>query len=803
MLIYKATMDSYKDWNNIDLHSHTREGYDRKGKKDNVAFSYSIFINVILSPSLRLMACTNHNFIHFGQYIVLRYLARMVNCNYLMGVELDSELESNHEPLHIALISKSDNLIKDYCLAQSINAITERERESIRNHTKEDIVFAPFRILEFFRIQRIILIPHGDKDKGLFNNAGPEKIAEALQLVRENFIHVMDSKVSKWKLEKLKTNLMEDGKKHLDDFGGVLFSDVHDWLKYDESYRPFAMNAEPTFNGFLHSISNPTKRFDLLKDVVNPTNYISYAVIEDGKGGATKLDFSPSYNCIIGKSGSGKSLFLSLLGQALGAKDAPSYYGAYSGYVIRLYNNNGDQIDGDRIKPLKGAAIYNEIIKALSSAGPSDMGALIGRLRDEDVRFVPHALYNSEIYSFKERLGQYVNLSASFKDAAKTLRDDIAAMHNEVEFLAKHSGVKVLSVIGEQKTVHAMPDVPFDSANKEIQSIAELLDLYKGKYKEVLAAAIERLSEIVKLSKLDYEKQITQTKLLTAQNHLINRSIGNVNNDIGQLAKRISESQSSLSSLIPKIASSLRECYLLAQKADSISLALHVDKFLVSETTIANGIVVREEPDDYSAIERYEVSGQNGFFKIRGHTGSLKKMKVNLTKTNEVRKMVDTLIDVGVIENASFSFDDSYVSFKTTIFFDGEDVSKLNPGNIAKRYIVNYFANKVQRAVNSVVYFDQIENDVDKEFLSEVVVPEIEKTHKLTQLFIVTHDPIIAVNADPRRYILASKEQDGSIGYRSFSAESEERDELDTIAKCVDGSKDVIKHRYEIYEREV
>lgn len=67
------------------------------------------------------------------------------------------------------------------------------------------------------------------------------------------------------------------------------------------------------------------------------------------------------------------------------------------------------------------------------------------------------------------------------------------------------------------------------------------------------------------------------------------------------------------------------------------------------------------------------------------------------------------------------------------------------------------------------------------------------------QVIIVTHDPIVAVNADPVNYIEATKNSNGVISYRSFVPESYDKDELTTIAKNVDGSKNVIKERYEIY----
>lgn len=48
--------------------------------------------------------------------------------------------------------------------------------------------------------------------------------------------------------------------------------------------------------------------------------------------------------------------------------------------------------------------------------------------------------------------------------------------------------------------------------------------------------------------------------------------------------------------------------------------------------------------------------------------------------------------------------------------------------------------------------------------------------------------------------ILRVKKNGDIIEYRNFVAESSLADELETIACTVDGSKDVIRGRYEIYE---
>ena len=102
---------------------------------------------------------------------------------------------------------------------------------------------------------------------------------------------------------------------------GNTIIDTSSFSKYDEKYRDFYMNAQPTFRGILHSISNPTVRFKPYNEIRENNNYISKIIfkkkndrsrIEDGE-----ISLSSGYNCIIGKSGSGKSLLLHMIKKKL------------------------------------------------------------------------------------------------------------------------------------------------------------------------------------------------------------------------------------------------------------------------------------------------------------------------------------------------------------------------------------------------------------------------------------------------------------------------------------------------------
>ena len=173
----------------------------------------------------------------------------------------------------------------------------------------------------------------------------------------------------------------------------------------------------------------------------------------------------------------------------------------------------------------------------------------------------------------------------------------------------------------------------------------------------------------------------------------------------------------------------------------------------------------------------------------------------DMTDKSEALNIIKKYLEIGVINNGKITFEDTFKP-KVTVLFDEQDVINLNPGDISKKYISLYFKERLLENDNKVILFDQIENDVDKPFINDAIKGLIEDTKGNVQLIIVTHDPIIAVNADPNNYILSIKDNDQNIKYRNFHIESSVNDEIKTISDVVDGSKNVIKRRYEIYKGE-
>lgn len=784
------------EWNAIDLHMHTCKGITRDKSNDEVKFSYEYLQQVIEKHDIKLMAATNHNIIDIINFILMRYLAKCQNSTMLMGVELDTNL-SIGTPIHIATIFE-ENFWKNYNAMKEINDITKRKMED------EEISYTNDEILVILGKYNVIMIPHGNKDKGIFKNANGEQINEALKKIREGFIRIFDSP-SDWKLAKIKEFLSELGEENLDEFGGVLFSDVRDWSKYDEKYRNFYMNAQPTFKGILHSISNPTARFKPYNEIRENNNYISKIVfkkrndksrIEEGE-----IRLSSGYNCIIGKSGSGKSLLVHMIKKELlrNSKENKNYSFAEN-TEIELFNEDGRRIDSTMINLGIGANLYNKIISASSNDDNYDLYSVISLLNSN---FEKEKKFKEFKVEYNKNVKEYVQLIAQINDYNQELITNKNKLFNDIKKLNELKETKIFDVqqinteVQESYTEENIND--FLKCNEEIKNLKESVQIYKGKYSKEIIQLIERLTQKLNLAKLDMLNIKQNDELKNFKIKIINDSIEKINDAKSTKAKEKSKLIKSIPEEREKIIQLVLKLKLNKIVRDNADLSINKEKINSEKEINKNVIVIESLPNEVIMNVNEK---ENELFNTNKYKLKLDKDRsYNMTNKKEAKELIDKYIAIGLLKNDKDIISEN-LKLNIQIKFDGQDIKKMNPGNIAKKYIQIYFDEQIKNGKNNVVIFDQIENDVDKEFINEVIKDLIGETKGHVQLIIVTHDPIVAVNADPNNYIESLKTDKNRFKYRNFVPESYERDELKTIACNVDGSKDVIRGRYEIYEGE-
>ena len=785
------------EWNAIDLHVHTVSGITRDKTVDDVKFSYSLFGSAIHRHNLKLIACTNHNIIDMTNYVLMRHLAKKYGCNMLIGVELDTTM-STGTPIHIAAIFE-DDLLQNLKVCNMINTTTQEKKDS-----SDEINYTDEEIIKILKNYNCLLIPHGDKDRGIFKNAGPEQIDEALKKIREGFVRIFDSS-SNWKFAKIKEYLFNDLKEeNLDEFGGVLFSDNRDWNKYDEKFKNFYMNAEPTFKGLIHSISNPTKRFSKGEEILQNNNYIKKIIIKDknrfSRIAPCEIELSSGYNCVIGKSGSGKSLLLNLIKKDL-RKDGrlDNSYSFSDNSIIEFYNEDGKLLDSDNINIGVGENLYKRIISAVSSKDNNDYYKVAKFLNPS---FVPKKKFNNFKTNLENNIKSYCSLIDEYNLCLDSIKSDINIFNGFVKKKNQLDKIKIFnldSIENNLRVTYSQDNVDeFNNYEEDITTLEDKMALYKGKKKIKLAASIEELKKLFDYASKDMINTLNKEEVIRRKYKIINDSINSIN---GSRSAQAREKSLLINRDIPEKKSSIinqiLNMFVLRKKIDNYDLSVKSSDYnSIESISNVENVIVKELIEDkvFTKINERE----NNVFKTYGKMQQLEYKTYNFTDKNDAKKLIDKYISLGIVSKNNINFSDLF-DVDISIYFDGQNVEELNPGDIAKKYIEIYFAEQVNGGNFHVVLFDQIENDVDKEFINTVIRGLIEKTKGNVQLIVVTHDPIVAVNADPNNYIQAIKDKN-KISYRNFVAESSSADELKTIANTVDGSKEVIKGRYEIYE---
>ncbi len=786
------------EWNAIDLHMHTVVGITGDGKNDEIKnFTYQNYLTALIDCNIKLASITNHKIIDLKNYILCRHLAKKKGINILFGVEIDTDRETG-ENFHFVAIFEEE---LDKCL-DITDWINNKTLEKKKEHK---VRYTPDEIVDLIKNYNVVIIPHGDKSKGLLQRPTEEQIREALKKVRDGFIRVFDSP-SNWKLERIK-ELIKDGtiEDFDDEFGGVLFSDNRDWLRYKDNFRNFYMNAEPTFKGFIHSITNPTQRFSTGDLIPAKSQYISKIEIRkkfpDARIADCDIYLNSGYNCIIGKSGSGKSLLRYLISKNITTRVVSD--GSYSfadKNSITLFDENEQQILPNAINVGIGEKIFDKIITASTTKESSDMYEVIKLLNKE---FNPKTKFNSFVNMYKDSLRKYVSINSELDNTKMEFESNITLFNSRNKELNSMKDVHMFEVSGVPDDIDysysAESIAKINLIYNQIKQIKNSISYFKGESKQRIENKLCEFENV-------YFEEIQKIYLNSYKERLINRrrklirdALVTVNANISSNAKKKTEILNEMDNLIDSIATSALKINLLKKAKSRYNLSIKNEDVNLSGDLIAgSGITFKEEIDE-SDIKDVDIKS-NSIFYTRGVQQSLLSKKYDMSKPEEAKSVIDKYISLRKMgENEiSKAFDETRI--KVDVFFDAQNVKELNPGDISKKYIETYFKNELANGRNTIIIYDQIENDVDKPFISENLIPIIDDMKQKAQLIIVTHDPIVAVNADPINYIEASKDDNGIIKYRNFRPESYDRDELNTIASCVDGSKSVIKERYEIYK---
>lgn len=815
-------------WNRIDLHQHTNHDIDCTGRAYDNNYTHIDFFKWLEEEKVKLKAVTCHNNIEISSHIKHAIIAELLGINYLVGVEIDYKFEEL-EFHAITILSPNADV---FAFAKKL--------KDIRTTKGNNIFFNKKDFCELHENIEFIFIPHAIKDKGILEQKIGKLETSTIDWViktlisgigepilfentRDYHIYSVIEKINKTlKLKNVEVGIAAYvGDDYRFDNDDLRKEKIRNRVKY-------CINSKPTYRGLELALRNSSTRLSLETQIIKRERFIKGIKISKNKTfDESNINFSPGLNVIIGNSGSGKTLLLNQIyyeikGENLKAAMKNKTNTKENQYKSKVGNNNFLEIEFDQdiqksdLKILEIPNIYSEILK----------------FQDDDTNEIPKMfgidnITNSNliISDYKSKINQYLNnLNLQILSIKKGDQNTIN-IKSAIEFLQKNKDN--VSIFKLNKKVFNT-----DELNSMLKKIAELekyildyekIKKYFEKLKEIITKSegknavdillrnydivIENLKYEYKVKKKK-EKELIFDKIITEK---INNSIDKSIKLLGNKEKTIKEREQILSKETRELKQNIKDEIISNLKNKEFNLAFPYEKLKMELEKNCNEYArltlnIQEDELKNTMILESNLFDCTNMKKKLNKSGN---KKFNLLKDKEVKDIISEL-NALEINFSNLILDANEIPKNVELYLNDKKewkfIQNINKGDIAKKSLEYYFNKLVTDNQPDVILIDQPENDVDKTFISKTLSNFIKSQKIDKQIIVTSHDAIIAINSDVNKIIEAIVTDDNKIKYDSYDLEYVEQEKLiatNKVAEILDGGKNNIKIRYQIYGGEL
>jgi energy-coupling factor transporter ATP-binding protein EcfA2 len=142
--------------------------------------------------------------------------------------------------------------------------------------------------------------------------------------------------------------------------------------------------------------------------------------------------------------------------------------------------------------------------------------------------------------------------------------------------------------------------------------------------------------------------------------------------------------------------------------------------------------------------------------------------------------------------NSIFLFD---INFKYNLNYDGKDFNNLSGGQkgTALTLVILMFDKKYN---DKILIIDQPEDQLDNNTVNTILVPAFKFAKKKRQIFLITHNANLVINADAEQIIVAEdKKEDKKVILKYKAGSLEDEDIKSDICNILEGGKEAFKKR--------
>ena len=812
-------------WNRIDLHQHTNHDIDCKGKKVKDNYTHADYYEWLKVQDVKLKAVTCHNNIDLTSHVKHAIISDMLGINHLVGAEIDYKFDKL-EFHAITILSPNVDVIQ---FSNKLN--------SIRNSKGNSVLFNKDDFCKLHEDIEFIFIPHAIKDKGLLDHELEKStidwVIKALisglgfpilfENTKDYYLYTMVEKIkSTLNLSKIDTKLPAY-------IGSDYKFDNDETRKQKVLERgSYCINSLPTYRGLEIALRNSDTRLSLESQIVNRERYIkSIDIINNDNIEKNTINFSPGLNVIIGNSGSGKTLLLNQIyfeikNKCLTAaikdnkiKEGKNPYEKRVGKNPLLKINFDNEISNEDIKIVEIPNIYSEILKS-----QNDDESLVDNFGINNYNSA-----NKILIDYKNDVNNYFNIINNIKNFNETGKTIFANINTAIDFLGKNklqkntfllqkiifNDEKLNGIVIRKKNIVDNIDKK-DSIIKYFMSLKDLLSNQTSRKKvddllKVYDSIIDDLNNELKI----IDKQISQLTFEKKLTELINNKIDESINKLGNREKTVKSRLEILSSETNKLISNIKKSILLNKREKEVNIVFPYEKLKSEIETNSNAYARLTLDDTQFDVENSSLEDSKLFNleKIKTKIKAVISNKYNLLNSDSNKKLIIDLNELDI--NLSDIINEYNQIPKNIELYLNDDVGwklidDINKGDIAKKSIEYYFNKLIREKQPDIILIDQPENDVDKSFISDTLSEFIKKQKIEKQIIVTSHDAIVAINSDANMIIEAQIKQNNKISYNSYCLEYVEEEKLiatNRVSLILDGGKNNIKKRYQIYGGEL
>lgn len=141
---------------------------------------------------------------------------------------------------------------------------------------------------------------------------------------------------------------------------------------------------------------------------------------------------------------------------------------------------------------------------------------------------------------------------------------------------------------------------------------------------------------------------------------------------------------------------------------------------------------------------------------------------------------------------------EKFLKVISVIKYKGKIPRQLSVGQRGTLYLCMKLATET---FGTPLIFDQPEDDLDNNFITNKLVPLLNEVKKYRQVILVTHNANVVVNGDSEQVIIAENNEE-KISYKAGAIEntSEEINIRDHVCNVLEGGKDAFKNREKKYD---